>query len=82
MGSGEIWVEEKSLIRGESDPKRTAGGRTGVLFHGRETGKAENDDAAEIVLRRAKRAKLIYKGSISADDSQDLYESHFILVFI
>lgn len=31
------------------------------------------------MLRRAKRAKLIYKGSISADDSQDLYESHLFL---
>ncbi len=53
-----------------------------LFFMAGKREKAENDDAAEIVLRRAKRAKLIYKGSISADDSQDLYESHFILVFI
>ncbi len=77
---------EKSLDGGKSDPQRTAWVRSGDLFMAGKREELETTmpfhTTAQITLRRAKRAKLIYKNSISAVDSQDLYEFHFIIVFI
>ena len=68
---------------------RSAKNRLGQKRHLFMAGKREELETtmpfhttAQITLRRAKRAKLIYKNSISAVDSQDLYEFHFIIVFI
>ena len=77
---------EKSLVGGKSDPQRTAWVRSGDLFMAGKREELETTmpfhTTAQITLRRAKRVKLIYKNSISAVDSQDLYEFHFIIVFI